>query len=118
MPQAVLTLANFFLLLLLHDYGNIVASAQSVLLGEGICNRNRGTNSLGTSYWSAHHSTPLTTYLGFPDFNIPTECSIFPEALRGEQMSAEPPKNSCFVSLPVVCCFWGTMIRVFAHTFN
>lgn len=86
--------------------------------GRDLQQKQRGTNSLGTSYWSAHHSTPLTTYLGFPDFNIPTECSIFPEALRGEQMSAEPPKNSCFVSLPVGCCFWGTMIRVFAHTFN
>lgn len=63
-------------------------------------------------------STPLTTYLGFPDFNIPTECSIFPKALRGQQMSAEPPPNSCFVSLPVGCCFWGTMMHVFAYTFN
>lgn len=41
MPQAVLTLANFFLLLLLHDYGNMAASAQPVLLGEAICNSNR-----------------------------------------------------------------------------
>ena len=75
-------------------------------------------NSTGTSYWSAHHLAPLITNLGFPDFNIPTEWSVFPRALRGQQMSAEPPKNSCFVSLPVGCCFWSAMIHVFAYTFN
>lgn len=42
MLQVGLTLTNFvLLLLLLHDYGNIMASAQAVLLGEEIWSRNR-----------------------------------------------------------------------------
>lgn len=86
------------------------------LRGRDLQQKQRGTNSSGTSYWSAHHSTPLTTYLGFPDFNVPTECSTIPKALRGQQMSADPHENSYFVSLPVGCCFWGTMINMYLHT--
>jgi len=44
MPQEVLTLGNFSPLLLLHDYGNIAASAQPVLLGEEIRNGNRAAS--------------------------------------------------------------------------